>query len=919
MRLAATLLLVFAASPGWAAFAADPYRGILITEIVIAPVEREGVEIYNANASGAVDLSGAVLTDRQTSATVEGEVRFPPGTVLGAGQYLFVYTSTTIAFLADTSILPPGMIVFEENDSGSTFEGKPIPDMVNRVGNINLSDIGDDASLLAAGTQRPILPGVNSGAVIDGVFSGATTFFGGAFYLGPDAASPAGDIGFLAREGVSLQRYPHPQDTDRVVADFVLSELTVGRPLVSPPTRLDPASTVLVANRGDDGHLTVVTGLPASPAVAGRVITRAQTTEGQIAPDGDSAIAVDPSLSVLEVVEDLMSGDGITASIATSGNEGQGVQPAAVRYSPGGSRATIGFIGDNSLVTLAGLPSNPTVVSRLVLPVNSDPDDFVLSPVDPDLAVVTLGTFNAATVVRGLSSRTREMFTLPTGTLPQGVIITPSGQRAIVCNALSDSLTVIDDLPGSPFVSATLTSLEGVGDAPQAIALSPRGDIALVTNSFGDTVSVLGHLEAPVPVVLAEVPTGPFPAGVAFLPDGDAAVVADAQGPGLVVVGGLASDPPDPRIVRRLIDPRLSSASFAEQSMLAFSPAPFQAYEVSFAGGASDWAFVDAAPLLVPATAEAGGALSILLPSDDIGYGAWFAPPGVVPLIGRSLHALRGSLSVEHGEGSGGSAQRLRLATRDGSLMAIQTFQSVPGLLEVLGPTPTSAWVLLSLPHEPGDVVTPPAAGGADVGWDAYGIPDGLPGTDTLRLEAAQVSRRPLDSLGSPELLARFTFDAGAEGWVPLGVDGYDLPDFDASQGELVMTVTGASQIGFWYSPLIPGVSTDRLIRATARLSTGIPRGDRPVIRLRALTADFAVISELLLIDQGDDPFGPSPEPRSYDIHLAFPSALRAGGDIRRDLVLAFDLVALGAHGSGDVRLHEIAAWSLPLPPELAE
>jgi len=45
MRLAATLLLVLAASPGWAAFAADPYRGILITEIVIAPVEREGVEI----------------------------------------------------------------------------------------------------------------------------------------------------------------------------------------------------------------------------------------------------------------------------------------------------------------------------------------------------------------------------------------------------------------------------------------------------------------------------------------------------------------------------------------------------------------------------------------------------------------------------------------------------------------------------------------------------------------------------------------------------------------------------------------------------------------------------------------------------------------------------------------------------------
>lgn len=94
-RLLPSLVLVscslFLVPCAVAAFAADPYRGLLITEVIIAPVEQEGVEICNTNASGAIDLSGVILTDRQDRSNIEGQVQFPEGTLLPAGEFAYVY------------------------------------------------------------------------------------------------------------------------------------------------------------------------------------------------------------------------------------------------------------------------------------------------------------------------------------------------------------------------------------------------------------------------------------------------------------------------------------------------------------------------------------------------------------------------------------------------------------------------------------------------------------------------------------------------------------------------------------------------------------------------------------------------------------------------------------------------------------
>ncbi len=66
--------------------------------------------------------------------------------------------------------------------------------------------------------------------------------------------------------------------------------------------------------------------------------------------------------------------------------------------------------------------------------------------------------------------------TIPVGSIPKGVAVTPNGRHAYVANSSSGSVSVIDT------ATHAVTATVPVGFTPQQIAIAPDGTRAYVTN-----------------------------------------------------------------------------------------------------------------------------------------------------------------------------------------------------------------------------------------------------------------------------------------------------------------------------------------------------------------------------------------------------------------------------------------------------
>ncbi len=66
-----------------------------------------------------------------------------------------------------------------------------------------------------------------------------------------------------------------------------------------------------------------------------------------------------------------------------------------------------------------------------------------------------------------------------------------------------------------------------VGTGPWGVAVSPDGQKAYVANLFSNTTSVIDTMDN---TVKATVPVGAYPSGVAVTPDGTKAYVVNAEG-----------------------------------------------------------------------------------------------------------------------------------------------------------------------------------------------------------------------------------------------------------------------------------------------------------------------------------------------------------------------------------------------------
>ena len=126
---------------------------------------------------------------------------------------------------------------------------------------------------------------------------------------------------------------------------------------------------------------------------------------------------------------------------------------------------------------------------------------------------------NTLSVIDG--SNYKVVATVPVGTSPAGVVVSPDGRYAYIAEGGDDAVSVLDT--GTRTIATTVALPAGSG--PRGVALSPRGEFLYVADGGSNRVSVV---DTRTTRVVASVPVGTQPVSVAVTPDGGSAYVADA-------------------------------------------------------------------------------------------------------------------------------------------------------------------------------------------------------------------------------------------------------------------------------------------------------------------------------------------------------------------------------------------------------
>lgn len=163
-------------------------------------------------------------------------------------------------------------------------------------------------------------------------------------------------------------------------------------------------------------------------------------------------------------------------------------------------------------VTVIEASTNSVVTT---VPVGSGPRLIDVTP-DGTRAYVTLIVADSLAVVN-LTDNTLST-TVKVGDGPRGVAVTPDGTRAYVANSFSDDVSVVD------LSTNTVVTTIPLVDGPRGVAITPDGSEVYVANEFADTVSVIRTSDNSV---ADEFQTGSQPWAIAITPDGAVAYVTE--------------------------------------------------------------------------------------------------------------------------------------------------------------------------------------------------------------------------------------------------------------------------------------------------------------------------------------------------------------------------------------------------------
>lgn len=165
--------------------------------------------------------------------------------------------------------------------------------------------------------------------------------------------------------------------------------------------------------------------------------------------------------------------------------------------------------------------SNYTVLATI--PVGTAPIGLAVSPDNGSLYVTNSGD-NTLTVIN--ISTNRPVATINVGNTPYSVAVSPDGRTVYVSNSKNDTVSVID--AATDMVTATIK----VGSAPWGIKTNPRTGDVYVLNQNDGTVSIIYNNN-----IKATIPVGKNPGvGLAVSSDGTRLYVANADSNNVSVI-----------------------------------------------------------------------------------------------------------------------------------------------------------------------------------------------------------------------------------------------------------------------------------------------------------------------------------------------------------------------------------------------
>jgi YVTN family beta-propeller protein len=173
------------------------------------------------------------------------------------------------------------------------------------------------------------------------------------------------------------------------------------------------------------------------------------------------------------------------------------------------------------------------------IPVGSAPGSGVAVSPDSSKVYVTNAASNTVSVIDTATNTVTA--TIPVGVSPFGVAVTPDGSKVYVAN---EDIAHPSGIVGPGTVSVidtatnTVTATIPVGSAPGGVAVTPDGTKVYVANAFSNTVSVIATATNTVTTTIP----AEDPAGVAVTPDGTKVYVTNNIESGTVSVIATATD-----------------------------------------------------------------------------------------------------------------------------------------------------------------------------------------------------------------------------------------------------------------------------------------------------------------------------------------------------------------------------------------
>jgi YVTN family beta-propeller protein len=277
---------------------------------------------------------------------------------------------------------------------------------------------------------------------------------------------------------------------------------------------------IYVANKGS-GAVSVVSpprnNQPIVASVPVGITERSDPNAEAASWDGKRVYVVIPAEQGVSVID--------TARNREIARIPAGSRPEAVAISPNGEQLYVTDVDANNLLILTRTyrtvcpVAMPRLPGGMSLKLVSSPFGLAVRPggkrvyatalVTTDRAVAAAPRSQPGAVAVIDTDACRAMSWVTVGSNPQGIAVSPTGDRVYVTNSGEQTVSAIDVAAGREITRVP------VGNSPQGIAVSPTGDRVYVTNSGDGTLS---FIDTTAYREITRVPVGNNPQGVAVSP-----------------------------------------------------------------------------------------------------------------------------------------------------------------------------------------------------------------------------------------------------------------------------------------------------------------------------------------------------------------------------------------------------------------